>query len=137
MAGILRKIFRFLLLQGKKPRFCKVEGHHDGAASSLQRTDEGLRRTTCRIDIIDDNDLTPAEVIVVDMHVVLDIRRQLIFTSDVGTLTAAANGHALEAVLGAGQAAKHFREPFPAPDVGHLRAGRDTDDDDVMQVVAR
>lgn len=135
MAGILRKIFRFLLLQGKTPRFCKVDGHHDGAADGLQRTDEGLRRPSGGVDIVYHQHPAATQAVYIERHETLDVRRKLILTGDVGTLPAAADAHEVEAVDGASQTTQQGTESLPPPHVGSASTRRNADDDDVRQIL--
>ena len=58
------------------------------------------------------------------MHIVLDIRRQLMVTSDMCPLAATADLYAVEAVYGSRQVAEDVREPFPASDIRISSAGR-------------
>ena len=136
MAGILRKIFRFLLLQGKTPRFCKVDGHHDTAADGLQRTDEGLRRLTGGVDIVYHQHPATTQTVYIERHETLDVRRKLILTGDVGTFPAAADADELETVDGASQTTQQGTESLPPPHVGRASTRRNADDDDVRQILA-
>ena len=80
-------------------------GHGDCSTSCLHSCYECSRRLPCGVDIIDDQDFTATEVFCIDMHIVLDIRRQLMVTSDMCPLAATADLYAVEAVYGSRQPA--------------------------------
>ena len=120
---------RMSLADAVSLRLCQEHGHGDCCTRCSHSIYESIRRLSGSADIIDDQHLTVPEVFGIDMHIVLDIRRQFIVTCYMCPFAAAVHLYAVETVDGTRHLAEQFRKPFPASYMSTSSAGWYADND--------
>lgn len=106
------------------PCLGKEPSHYDSCTDCLHGSYECTGGLASSVDVVDDHYLTSTEEFVIDVYIVLDVRGQLVLSSDVGTLPATEYLYAVESVLCASEPAQHLGESFPPAYVSTPGTGR-------------